>query len=105
MPPEYAFGPSAERHISDGQISFFNEPEQEAAPDASEPEATDVLPPRRKKQKGHKKDSIRNIPKEVIEYTLSDDERVCPKCGDALEDIKTVNRTEIHVTRPKQKAR
>ena len=99
----FRFGPSAERYAHEGQISFFNEPEQESDPEAGEPEEADVTPPRRKKRKGQKKDVIKNLPKEVIEYVLSKEERVCPKCGDRLEEMKTAVRVEIEVIRPKYK--
>jgi len=92
------FGSSSERYISEEQISLFNEAEDNADPDAEEPKKLDVLPVvKRKKQKGHKKELTAKLPKETIEYKLTDEERVCPKCGGELGEMKTIVRTEIEV--------
>ena len=99
------FGSSSERYISEGQISFFNEAEKDADPDSKEPEKSEVLPqPRRKKSKGHKKGLVAHLPKETIEYKLTDDDLVCPKCGGGLEGMDTIVRTEIEVIPAKYKA-
>jgi transposase len=88
------YGPSSERHP--GQISFFNEAEQETLPAQPEPAEEEVIvKPKAKKQKGHKQAVIRELPREVVEYTLSEEDRVCPKCGSGLEEMKTVSRVEI----------
>jgi transposase len=98
------FGSSSERYVSEGQISLFNEAEEEADGDTKEPEKYDVLPaPKQKKQKGRKKEVVSRLPKETIEYKLGDDERVCQKCGSELRDMKTVVRTEIDFTPAKYK--
>jgi transposase len=95
----YRFGPSSERYVSEGQMNFFNEVEAGCDPDAPEPERSEVVPPpKRRKKKGHKKDVVKSLPHEIIEYTLSDDERVCPKCGGELSGMKTVVRTAIEMT-------
>jgi len=98
------FGSSSERYISEEQISLFNEAEDNADPDEKEPGKLDVLPVvKRKKQKGHKKELTAKLPKEIIEYKLTDEERACPKCGSELSEMKTVVRTEIEVIPAKYK--
>jgi transposase len=92
------FGSSSERHISEAQLSLFNEAEEIADPDLEEPAKYDVLPvPKRKKRKGHKKGLTAKFPKEAIEYKLTDEERVCPKCNGEITGMKTNVRTEIEV--------
>ena len=92
------FGGSSERYISEEQISIFNETEANADPDLAEPGKLDILPVvKQKKQKGRKKELTAKLPKKTIEYTLTDEERACPKCGGELDEMKTVVRTEIEV--------
>jgi len=98
------FGSSSERYVSEGQISLFNEAEMEADPDAEEPKKSEVLPPtKQKKRKGHKKELVAHLPKEVIEYTLTDDKCVCPNCRDKVDVMKTIVRIEIEVIPAKYK--
>ena len=99
------FSGSSERYISEEQISLFNEAEVNADPDAKEPGKLDVLPVvKQKKKKGHKKELTAKLPKETIEYKLTDEERVCPKCGEELGEMNTIVRTEIEVIPAKYKA-
>ena len=100
------FGSKSERYVFEGQINFLNEAEKEAAPDVPEPEKSEVLPPpaKRKKSKGHKKELVANLLKETVEYKLTDDEMACPKCGNELEEMKSIVRTEIEVIPAKYKA-
>ena len=94
------FGGSSERYVSEGQLSIFNEAEKEADPEAKEPEKSEALPPapKQKKRKGHKKELVAHLPKETIEYKLTDAERICQKCGNAIKKMKITARTEIEVT-------
>jgi len=92
------FGSSSERYVSEEQMSIFNEAEDSADPDLEEPVKLDVLPvPKRKKKKGHKKDLTAKLPKELIEYKLTDEELICPKCKSDITDMKTIVRSEIEV--------
>ena len=92
------FGGSSERYVSEGQTNLFNEAEENADPDAAEPEKFDVFPVvKQKKKKGHKKELTAKLPKETVEYTLTEEERVCPKCQSELTEMKTAVRTEIEV--------
>jgi len=100
------YGSKSERYVFEGQINFLNEAEKEADPDVPEPKKSEVLPPplKRKKSKGHKKDLVAHLLKETVEYKLTDDERVCPKCGDELKEMKSIVRTEIEVIPARYKA-
>ena len=93
------FGAKGERYVSEGQLSFFNEAEKEADPDAKEPDKSEVLPPapKQKKRKGHKKELLARLPKEIIEYKLAEHEHACPNCGDEMTKMKTIARFEIEV--------
>jgi len=99
------FGGSSERYVSEGQTSLFNEAEENADPDEAEPEKLDVQPAaKKKKKKGHKKELTAKLPKEVIEYTLTGEDCICPKCGAQLEYMKFITRTEIIVIPAQYKA-
>jgi transposase len=86
------FGRSSEV-LHEGQISFFNEAEQES--EALHIEPKDEAAPNRKKQRGRKKAITRNLPRKRIDHVLSKEEQECPKCGGALCEMKTEIRTEI----------
>ena len=85
------FGASSEqtREQLDGQMSLlFNEAEAYAAPPGAE-KATQVAAHTRKKS-GSVKDVVPdNIPVEVVEHHLSEEERVCPQCGELMREIGT----------------
>jgi transposase len=92
------FGASSEKLHYDGaeQICFFNEAEQSGYGIIPEPKIEEVIAkPRSKKKKGHKKNLTKQLPHRQIEYKLTGDELICPKCGDTLEEMKSEVRTEI----------
>lgn len=79
------FGASSEKY-ADGytQLSLFNEAEQEAEPDAPEPDLEEVHPSsyKRKKPSGKKEEDLSSFETtEVIEYKLTGDDRYCPDCN------------------------
>lgn len=79
------FGASSEKY-ADGytQLSLFNEAEQEAEPDAPEPDLEEVHPSsyKRKKRSGKKEEDLSSFETtEVIEYKLTGDDRYCPDCN------------------------
>ena len=83
------FGPSSEQTLPE-QISLFNEAETESYGQIlPEPTLEKVKKP---KQKGHKDQITEALPTEEIEYCLTSEEMVCPKCGASLQEMKT----EIH---------
>lgn len=79
------FGASSEKY-ADGytQLSLFNEAEQEAEPDAPEPDLEEVHPSsyKRKKRSGKKEEDLSSFETtEVIEYRLMGADRYCPDCN------------------------
>ena len=73
----------------DGQMSLlFNEAEAYTAPPG--PQKTTQVPAHTRKQSGSVKDAVPdNIPVEVVEHRLPEEERVCPQCGERMREIGT----------------
>ena len=88
------FGSSSEKTPSE-QIQLFNEAEVEAKP-APDPVMEEITY-RRKKQQGHRKEQLKDLPVETIEYRLPPEEQVCPCCGEDLHEMSTETRQEIKV--------
>lgn len=91
------FGASSEK--SDfSQMSFFNEAESENyGKIISEQTLETVKPPKKVKQKGHKEKITKNLPTEVIEYKLSEEEQKCPDCESQLHEMDKEIRSELKV--------
>ena len=85
------FGTSSEQSKEqlDGQLSLlFNEAEAYATPLG--PQKTTQVAAHTRKQSGSVKDVVPdNIPVEVVEHRLSEEERVCPQCGELMQEIGT----------------
>lgn len=85
------FGASSEQTKGqmDGQLSLlFNEAEAYAA--APGVQKTTQVAAHTRKQSGSVKDVVPdNIPVEVVEHRLSKEERVCPQCGEPMQEIGT----------------
>jgi len=98
------FGPSSEK-TSPEQIDLFNEAEDIAVSpnEAKEPEIETITYQRRKKQAGQREDKLKDLPVEVIEYRLPEEEQVCPCCQGALHEMSTQVRQEIAVIPPQIK--
>lgn len=79
------FGASSEKYAEGYiQLDLFNEAEQEADPDAPEPELEDVHPSpyKRKKRSAKKEEKLSSFETtEVIEYKLTGEDRYCPNCN------------------------
>jgi transposase len=91
------FGASSERAvIAETQPSLFNEAEKEAKPEAAEP-TVETITYRRRKQKGHREEALKDLPVETIEYRLPPEEQVCPNCGGPLHEMSTEVRQELKV--------
>ena len=93
------FGASSEKY-ADGytQLSLFNEAEQEAEPDAPEPDLEEVHPSsyKRKKRSGKKEEDLSSFETtEVIEYRLMGADRYCPDCNTKYK-VVTKEASEIH---------
>lgn len=93
------FGQSSEAQYA-GQMTLddfmlFNEAEALREPMNFEPKEEDILKTNRKKGK-HKKNIV-SLPVISTVYELSEEEQVCPNCGNALHEMKTEERIEIEV--------
>lgn len=98
------FGTSSEK-ISPDQLSFFNELEH--GYDGSKDDDTvehEVKTYRRRKKTNEEK--YEHLVEDVVEHTLSGDDKACPVCEDELRDIGTksyyevyVRPAEVHVTK------
>lgn len=92
------FGTSSEKSKDiSGQLSLFNEAEQEAAPE-EEPEPA-VIREHTRKAKRKQSDTFKGVPSEDVVIPLSDDQRHCPDCGAEMEVIgREFVRQEFHFT-------
>ena len=87
------FGVSSEKSIYE-QPSLFNEAESLADPTAAEPDIEEVKAYRRKKSQ--RADRLPpDLPVEVIEHELPEDERQCPDCGSGLHVMGRETRDEL----------
>ena len=92
---ERRFGASSEKTNPD-QLSIFNEAEKESRPEKEEPTIEEITY-KRKKKKGLNKKSFEDLPVERIEYTLSEEEKVCPSCDNQLHEMSKEIRKELKV--------
>ena len=90
------FGASSEKNVS-GQVSFFNEAEMTADVSTAEPELETVKAYRRKKSRSAADRLPPDLPVEVIEHTLPEDERICPDCGNSLHVMGRETREELKI--------
>ena len=87
------FGASSEKINGDGmeQLSLlFNEAEVYADTEeqsAKEEEVPVAAHKRRKKHEYTLDELPENVPVEVVEHRLPEEERVCPECGETMEEI------------------
>ena len=91
------FGSSSEKTVEEesAQTSIFNKAEEIARINKPEPELEEVKAHYRKKRT--KQDRLPgNLPIEIIEYKLNEDEQDCPICGEKLHEMgKEVVREEL----------
>ena len=95
------FGASSEKYAEGyTQMNLFNEAEQEADPNASEPDLEEVHPSsyKRKKRSGKKEEDLSSFETtEVIEYKLTGSDRYCPDCNTKYKVVtkETVKRLKF----------
>lgn len=89
------FGSSSEQTQPD-QLSLFNEAEETAEATVEEP-TVETITYKRKKQKGQRERMLENLPRETIEYRLSEEEQVCSCCAGALHEMSTEVRNELKI--------
>lgn len=80
------FGSSSEKSEYD-QVSLFDEAEATADATAAEPTVTEVQAHVRKKAAQGLEKLPEDLPVEIIEHTLPEEEQVCPACGHGLHVI------------------
>ena len=78
------------------EINLFDEAEVEAKGSGSEPVIDVPAHQRRKKQKGHLEQILKDMPHEERVITLPEDERICERCGTQLTSMgREKIRTEV----------
>jgi Transposase and inactivated derivatives len=92
------FGSSSEKGEYAGmeQLNFFNEAEAERGVLNPEP-TVETITYKRNKKKGSREKLLEQLPVEVIEYTLPENEQNCPKCGNALHVMSKEIRKELKI--------
>lgn len=83
------FGPSSEKTPVqvDGQISLFNEAEQEAGSDSREPFYERQGGIVRKNTKTRREELLKDLPIEEVPCMLHQDDMFCEQCGSTLKEI------------------
>jgi len=87
------FGTSSETS-DDLQLSLFNEAEDTAVPQQPEP-TLETITYRRRKRVGQREEMLADLPMETVEYTILEDERICPACAGTLTEMSTQVRREL----------
>lgn len=97
------YGTSSEKSIA-GQMTLsdlplFNEAEALRDPINIEPNLSETPDPDHKNtsSKKHSKKSTKHLPHITVNYTLSEEECLCPKCHNALHEMKKDITTQIEV--------
>lgn len=91
------FGSSSEKTISNSdQLELFNELEKEAQIDLEEP-TLETITYNRKKKTGTREKLLKNLPVEIIEYHLPENEQVCSCCGGSLHEMSSETRQELKI--------
>ena len=91
------FGTSSEKTTMEDQMALvFNETEGFQKDDLPEPTLEEVTY-KRKKAVGHKDDMLKDLPTETITYELSEEEQVCPDCGQKRHVMGKEVRRELKI--------
>ncbi len=92
------FGASSEKSEYDlEQLNLFNEAEVMAAAEKAEPELVEVETQDRTAKRSAADRLPEDLPVEVIEYTLPEDEQVCDECGHGLHVMGHESRRELKI--------
>jgi transposase len=87
------YGVSSEKtDIDTRQLNLFPEPAEVNVPDKNETEEVKYT---RKKRKGKREEDLSGLPVERVEYELIGEDRNCPECGEAMNDIGVDVRREL----------
>jgi len=92
------FGSSSEatQEVSQGAL-VFNEAEAtlDSTPEVVESET--ITYTRARKQAGHRREMLAELPTEVREYRLPEDEQVCSACGGRMHEMSAQTRDELEI--------
>lgn len=92
------YGSSAEKIAEDyGQLNLFNETEIERQPLAVEPKLEEITYKRRKSKKRNQEEIYGNLPVEEIVYDISEEEKICEKCGSEMTFMRYEIRKELKI--------
>ena len=99
------FGSSSEKYAEGyEQMDLFNEAEQEADPNAAEPEMEEIHPKsyKRKKPTGKKEEDLSAFETtEVIKHKLEGNDRFCPECGTKYKVVTTITECYLKLANKK----
>jgi transposase len=99
------YGRSSEQSIYPEQQTLFNEAEalSSVKPAVPEPTVEEITYKRKKKEKGHREEMLKDLPVETIEYRLSEEEQICDACGGDLHEMSKEVTREIEIIPPQVK--
>lgn len=95
---QHRFGTRSEKIVDPNQLNLFNEAELlQASADAEEQDDEWITVKRRKPKRGHRSPLPDHLPRHRVEHDLSESQKICPCCGDALTriDEETTEQLEI----------
>lgn len=92
------FAASSERTHADQQQFVFNEAEAEVASAPVQEEPTlETVTYKRRKQKGQRDESLKDLPEDTVVHELSEAERICPRCGGTLHKMSVEVHRELKI--------
>lgn len=99
------YGRSSEQTVHPDQQTLFNEAEalDFVKPAVSEPTVEEITYTRKKKQKGHREEMLKDLPVEIIEYKLSEEDKICDVCAGDLHEMSIEITREIEIIPPQVK--
>jgi transposase len=99
------YGRSSEQTVHPEQQTLFNEAEalDSVNPAVPEPTVEEITYKRKKKQKGHREEMLKDLPVEIIEHKLPEEEQICGVCGNELHEMSVEITREIEIIPPQVK--
>ena len=99
------YGRSSEQTVHPDQQTLFNEAEalDFVKPAVPEPTVEEITYTRKKKQKGHREEMLKDLPVEIIEYKLSEEDQICDVCAGDLHEMSIEITREIEIIPPQVK--
>lgn len=88
------FGPSSEKIALQSEL-LFNEAEATLDSAPVEPEPETITYTRKRKSVGHREEMLAELPIELIEHRLPEEEQVCSQCGGEMHEMSTQTRDEL----------